>query len=316
MQNTISSSGSIALIFMAALAIIVEPASTTAQVTASQRVNADWSWRQMPNNTLLSDSGSRTSDSTGTLNYSPNAIGLNSVEANLNLSVDLDQGSVKSNTTFDVNGSNAGESGFVSLDLTSFNRVNIEDTISLDPGILGSVRIRVKQTGAMIQNGNLIGRGSGAFVSNMETFGSFSTLASAREETKSSVDTLSGSSGGFNPSNINEFHIVNQDYTLVVNEDLKFNEFDFSFAYEEEMSFSINGLDITGFILEQENDFSRTIELFANVYDENGILIEGATVNSSSGLTYRNFSAVPEPSSATLMLPLLGAICLLRRRRE
>lgn len=283
-------------------------------INATQSVNANWKWFEGPNFDERNDSDSQTSNSAGTLNFNPGVVGLNNISSNLILSVDPAAGSIRSKTVIDIDGSNAGATAFASMDISASNQVNISDTISLDPGFLGSIRIKVKTSGSMSHSGNFTGSRGGTYVDTMTTSGSISTFASSDGETGSFQDSLNGSTGGFEPADINEYSFVNEEFLLVINEDLEFNEFDFSFSYQEDLSFTVDGLDILGFTLDQENDFMGTVELFANVYDENGSLVEGATINSAAGISYRNFSAVPEPSSLAILFPLVGLICLKRRR--
>lgn len=292
------------------------PSQLQAQsITSSQEINAGWSWFDEGSSSFQSDSGSANSSSFGALNYSVPAVGVTSADTTIQTIFDPNLGSIQTSTIFDVDGSSTGSTGFDWLSIQSTNSVNISDQLSLAPGILGSIRVKVKTTGGMLQVGRILGNGSDAGIGTMETFGSYSTLASSDGITKSSVEELMDSTGGFFPDEIDRVLTVDNEYTLLLNEDLGNNQFDFSFALEDELMLYVQGIDAIGFTMYLENDFLNTIELFANVYDQNGLLIEGATVTSAAGITYRNFSTVPEPSAVWLLTLVLASVGLGRFRR-
>ena len=90
---------------------------------------------------------------------------------------------------------------------------------------------------------------------------------------------------------------------------------DFLLHYVQSSLIIIKNVDAETFNILIDDDFSHTLELFANVYDVDGNLLEGVQVQSALGFNYRNFSTVPEPSSIGI-LAFCGLAVSLRRRRR
>ncbi len=73
-----------------------------------------------------------------------------------------------------------------------------------------------------------------------------------------------------------------------------------SFAYQEYMKIAVKDVDAQRVDITGDNSFGHTLQMFVNVYDEQGQLLQGV-LNSAQGIGYQNMTAVPEPQSWLLM---------------
>ena len=73
-----------------------------------------------------------------------------------------------------------------------------------------------------------------------------------------------------------------------------------SFAYQEFMQIAVSGLDAERVEITSDNSFGHTLQMFVDVYDEQGQLLQGV-LTSAQGIGYQNVTAVPEPQSWMLM---------------
>jgi len=94
-------------------------------------------------------------------------------------------------------------------------------------------------------------------------------------------------------------------------------ELDVFFELQTSAVLDVMNLDAAGFNALLSSDFSNTANFRAvNIYDQDGVLLEDARLVGQGGFVYDPPTAVPEPSSASLLLGLACFLVGCRSRRR
>lgn len=246
-----------------------------------------------------------------------------SLSGNMNASFDAAQGRLRSGSTVDATlecCTGPDDYGWGKFLVLVYSALEISDQLTVDHDGFGFMRIMIRTTGNMVQNGEINSPPTGyADVSMTNKVRVDASVAggdsmSFEDQVKSDFVGLDGT------FQVNETRSTHNFMELIVpwEDDLPV---DFSFKYDDFMQYEVDGVDAESVVLHGENNFGHTLELFANVYDDQGRLLQGVRVGSSSGIGYLNLDldpgpdgSVPEPSS--LALAAFGALAWLARRRR
>ena len=278
------------------------------QITYSRTYEADWEWYDK-NNNLNTGNFDHTSASSGEDNHSVSVHGSERSGFDSNVQVTSD-GKIKTYISMYSESPFAGDDGFDLLDMKYRNLIHVTDILTTPVPNASFVLVLAEFHGNVAQSGNVLG-GVDTYLGMMQTesiFDIFEPVGGADIFDYYS-DTVQNS---LNPRMISLSPSVTHSALMVFY--LADGQATMNLNFEENAKMKVESLDAQGFFMEVEHDFMNTFELSANVYDVNGMLLEGVTVNSSLGHSYANF--VPEPTAGALVLLFGGLMCIPRQRRR
>jgi hypothetical protein len=223
--------------------------------------------------------------------------------ASITTSFDAAQGRLRSGSNVDVSLACCAapdNHGWGDFFLLVYSSLTINDQLTVDHDGFGFMKITVRTTGNMVQHGQIVD----------PPYGYADLSMTNKVRVDASVTGIDA--GSFADEVKNDFKGIS-DGVFQVDETREVYDF---------MQYQVAGMDAERVTLSGENNFGHTLQLFADVYDDQGQLLQGVRVSSSSGIGYLNLdpgadpgpgSTVPEPSTPALLV--LGAGAALRRRR-
>jgi len=306
-------------------AIILATAATAAletppvrAATITQSWQADWTMNDGNTNAVIPGSASGNGGG-GTLTV--DATMPKASYASGNLSLNFDQGSGKlhsgSNVDARINATGSPTSqAFGDFHFQSSNQVFFTDQLSVGAGSWGSLKITIKTNGNLQHNAQIHSPpyGFAPLTLNNDLQVNASLGAASDSLGKHVNSTLEGiTDGSFSKS---DSASLNDAITVVV--PWTSGPVAFQFSYLEKISFDMTALDAEYAMFSAINDFGHTLDLFASVYDQNGVLMDGVTVASSEGISYQQLPAdapLPLPAGWLLLLAGMGGLAVQRRQR-
>jgi hypothetical protein len=321
--NTASSARRIAAAALACSAAMAMPAQASAVI--SQAWVATWDLGGPPDAPHLVGEASGGGSTGGTTTLSAD-VPKGSLSGSITTSFDTAQGRLRSGSNVDVtlNCCTAPDKyGWGDFFLLVYSSLTINDQLTVDHDGFGFMKIMVRTTGNRVQHGQIVD----------PPYGYADVSMTNKVRLDASVTGIDA--GSFADEVNSEFKGIS-DGVFQVDETREVYNFmeliipwtddqpvDFDFRYDDFMQYQVEGIDAERVTLSGENNFGHTLQLFADVYDEQGRLLQGVRVGSSSGIGYLNLdpgadpgpgSPVPEPS--TLALLALGAGVAMSRRRR
>jgi len=302
------------LALAAALAVAALPAAQAA--TQQQQWSADWTLIDGHSNAVIPGSASGSGGG-GTLSVNATMPKGSWVSGDMSLDFDPATGALRSGTDVDARINAIGSpdtQSFQTFHFEASNRLSFTDLLTVGAGGWGTLKVTVQVNGQVSHNAQ-ISSPPYAFsildLNNELQVGATLEGGGAGSAGVSIDSHLEGiSDGRFSRS---DGASLNDQFTLIVPW-TSGTPLAFDFWYDETLSFDMQYLDAEAVDFSGINDFGHTLELFASVYDANGVLMEGVTVLSSEGITYAALAPVPEPS--TWLLLSAGLAGLLHWRRS
>lgn len=281
--------------------------SAPARAAAPDRVqlwDADWSLPDVatfpPGPPLAGNDGGEVSS--GNLSIHA-ALPKGSLTGDMTLSFDPADGRLRSasNVSATLQGSGSPDGyAWGDFNFSSFNVMWMSDQLTVAHDGFGFMTIMLRATGNLAHTARIVDPPYGySDISLTNSVAGHVTITGGesaifREEIRS--DLLGIFDGNFTAS---ESRDVTQMLEVIVpwENDLPVT---MSFGYQEYMGIAVRGLDAERLEITGNNSFGHTLQMFVNVYDDQGQLLQGV-LSSAQGIGYQNLSPVPEPASWLLL---------------
>ena len=304
-------------------------AISSAEAAITQTWKADWTMFENPTGPgsagNIIPGNASGGGSGGTVNINE-TLPINSyVKGYTSLNFDKQTGTLKSGTDINakiIQNTGSGNQGYLDFSFESTNQVSFTDqlTISAGPGGWGSLKVKIKTNGSLQHFGEIVEAAYGFSPTKLDN--ELSINASLGGNANSISSNISSDFFGLSfgsKSSDADSDIINDEFTLVIPWTSS-DPVNFTFDYKEALSFSTDGLDTSYVSFSAKNDFGHTLDLYADVFDQNGNLIENATITSSEGINYQSLAQsqtpVPVPGAFFMFAPALLGFVVLRRRTE
>lgn len=284
--------------------------------TPQQSWQADWLLIDGPTNAQIPGAASGSGGG-GTMTVDATMPKGSWVSGSMTLDFDPAVGALRSRTDVDAFVNQVGQpdsQAFQEFHFQSNNRLSFTDMLSVGAAGWGTLKVTIKVNGQIQHNAQLASppyawsivdlRNDIQVNASLEGAGAGSLI----QHIDSHFEGISD--GRFSKSDVAP---LDDQFALVVPW-TSGTPLAFTFSYDESMAFDMQYLDGESVTFSGINAFGHTLELFASVYDGNGVLMDGVSVLSSEGIGYGALPPVPEPSS--LLLMACGVVGLLASRRR
>ena len=275
------------------------------EITIGQLWQADWSLpdsQNPPESSLPPLTGDARGDGAGSLAIGAAVPGA-SLSGNMTVTFDASQGVLRagSNVSATVDCcSTPSPYGWGDFNFSSYNVMILKDQLTVAHDGFGFMTVAVLATGSLAHTARIVDPPYGFSEVSVEN-SILGRIAIAGGESAEFTETINSDLLGIFDDNFyaNENRDVAQMLEVIVpwEDGLPV---DMTFTYQDFMQIAVSALDAERVEITGDNSFGHTLQMFVNVYDDQGQLLQGV-LTSAQGIGYQNMTAVPEPPSWLLM---------------